>query len=43
MQTNNIFILVNNDFTNIIEKTIKLAKIMIKDLISVYFLKFNNT
>ncbi len=45
MQTNNILILVDNNFTNIEKKVIKLAKIMRKDrklLTSTSPLKFND-
>lgn len=46
MQTNNILILINNNFAGIKEDTIRLAKIIIKNkkyLILIYFLKFNST
>lgn len=46
MQTNNILILINNNFAGIKEDTIRLAKIIIKNkkyLIFIYFLKFNST
>ena len=45
MQINNIFIIVDNNFTNIKKKIIRLAKIIIKNkkhLTSIYFLKFNS-
>lgn len=46
MQTNNILILINNNFAGIKEDIIRLAKIIIKNkkyLILIYFLKFNST